>query len=184
MKYYLITLLIIFISTNVFSSDDDKNEFVILDSLLLDASENESGIETLMEYIDNLSNKNEFNKLPLLLSYKGITEAIKAKYAFWPFTKLSYLNYGLQLMNSAVNKDSKNVKIRYMRFTVLNSLPGIVGHSSFADREAEKLFTQLVELNNSEIELYNKIASLLVDSERLSAKENDTLVKLYNVERK
>lgn len=183
MKYFLIISFILIYSVTVFASDFAEKEVAILDSLLLIASENESGLEALVEYIDKLTTKKEFNKSPLLLSYRGIAEAVKGKYAFWPFTKLSYLNDGLELMNEAVTKDSLNIKIRYMRFTVLNSLPGIVGHSSFADSEANKLYTQLVEMNNSDSKLYNSIASLLVKSERLNDNQVDELLKYYIVEK-
>jgi hypothetical protein len=182
MRYLLIICLVYIFSNTAVASDYEKNEFVVLDSLLFEASHNESGLDALENYIDSLSNMDEFNKLPLLLSYRGITEALKGKYAFWPFSKLSYLNDGLDLMDEAINKDSSNIKTRYMRFTVLNSLPAIVGHSDFADKEAKKLYAQLAESKISDKELYDSIASLLVQSERLSTEESKILIKKFNVE--
>lgn len=183
MKYYLLIFLITLFSAITLASDYNKKEIIILDRLLLDASENESAIKELVYFIDSLSHNDEFNKLPLLKSYKGVAEALKGKYAFWPFSKLSYLNDGLKLMDEAVNEDSSNVKIRYMRFTVLDKLPAILGHSANADKEAKKLYTQLIELNNSENKFYRNVASLLVESERLSTKEVEILLKHYNVVR-
>lgn len=183
MKHYLFTFLMILFSATILASDYDKKEIIILDRLLLDASENESAIKELVNFIDSLSNKNEFNKLPLLKSYRGVAEALKGKYALWPFSKLSYLNDGLKLMDEAVNEDSSNVKIRYMRFTVLDRLPAIIGHSANADKEAKKLYTQLIEQNNSENKFYRNVANLLVKSERLSSKEVEILLKHYSVVR-
>ena len=184
MKFYLITFLMIIFSFIIFASDYDKKEILILDSLLLDASENELSVKVLVDFIDSLLIKDEFNKLPLLTSYKGAAEVLKGKYAFWPFSKLSYLNDGLELMDKAVQSDSTDIKTRYMRFIVLHSLPAILGHSSYADKEPNKLFSKLVELNNSENKFYKTVASLLVNSDRLNSKEVKILLEHYNVAKK
>ena len=87
-------------------------------------------------------------------------------------------------MNEAVNIDSTDIKIRYIRFSVLNSLPGILGYSSQADEEAVILYHQILEPKNSENNFYKTVATSLVNCERLNDEEVETVIKNYNLEKK
>ena len=67
---------------------------------------------------------------PLLLCYKGAVTMVLAKYYFNPLIKYGYFKRGKKLVEKAISRDSANIEMRYLRFTLQSNLPAFLGYSS------------------------------------------------------
>ena len=92
-----------------YSSVEDENQLEKLDSLIK------------ITFSDSIS-----NYPPIILAYYGGIQALKAKHAFWPFNKLSYFNSSMDILEKAVEKGPENLEIRFIRFAILDNVPGIL----------------------------------------------------------
>jgi len=66
----------------------------------------------------------------VLLAYKGAVTMVQAKYTFNPITKFLCFKRGKNLVEKAISRDSADIEIRYLRFTLQSNLPGFLGYSS------------------------------------------------------
>lgn len=65
---------------------------------------------------------------------------IQAKYAFNPFVKYERFKSGKALIEQAFQRDSTNLEIRLIRYSIQSNLPGFLGYHS--DLNKDKLFIQ------------------------------------------
>ncbi|MBI3233865.1 MAG: hypothetical protein HYZ42_07450 [Bacteroidetes bacterium] len=60
--------------------------------------------------------------------YAGVI-AIKAKFAFWPIEKLSYVKNAMSLLDQSISKAPDNVEIRWIRYSIEINIPEILGYN-------------------------------------------------------
>lgn len=66
---------------------------------------------------------------PLLMAYRGGAEALLAKHALNPYTKLDYLAKSMTTLRLAINADPSNAEIRFIRFSIQYYIPKFLGYS-------------------------------------------------------
>lgn len=108
--------------------------------MLLFSNNTETNIEIIREtYERSESDSKSANKLkdltasessPLIKAYHGVSYAFLAKHGSNPMSKLSNLKKGLNIMNQAVKLDSKDVEIRFLRYSVESNIPRFVSFES------------------------------------------------------
>lgn len=98
------------------------------------AIEDEDKAEELFEKL----NTNEAKSDALLLAYCGATRALMAKHAMNPYSKLKYLKEGSAMLNTAVDKNPKQIEVRYLRFSVEKNVPDFLDYKQHlqADKKA------------------------------------------------
>jgi hypothetical protein len=80
---------------------------------------------------------------PVMICYKGANEMMQAKYALNPMVKLDKFNKGKQLMQRAFTRDTLNLEIRFIRYSIQSNLPAFLGYHN--ELEADKRYL----LNNT-----------------------------------
>src|SRR5688500_18402559 len=55
---------------------------------------------------------------PTIMAYFGTSQAIRAKHAFNPYNKITYLKSGIKTLEKAVGKSPENLEIRFLRFSL------------------------------------------------------------------
>ena len=183
MKYILVTLFLCTANyTQIYSKNNEElNYLEILKEIRFtyySAVENEDKIEELEKIILNSFSDQQNNYPPLILAYWGGVEALKAKHAFWPFTKLTLLNKSMEIFNLALLESPDNLEIRFLRFTILHYIPSILGYGDERNDDIKKI-TELINRNEkvSYDDLIQKgILEFMIDSGRLD--ENQKL--FYN----
>lgn len=78
-------------------------------------------LNSLMLHVDT-------TKDPVLICYKGANEMIQAKYSFNPITKLNKVNKGRSLIQQAFKRDTLNLEIRFIRYSIQSNLPTFLGY--------------------------------------------------------
>jgi hypothetical protein len=69
-------------------------------------------------------------KEALMQAYQGVALALKAKYSYNPYTKVSAVKEGSALLNAAVNRSAADTEIRFLRYSVEVNTPSMVGVST------------------------------------------------------
>lgn len=78
---------------------------------------------------DLLKGVNNNTAVPVLVCYKGASEMIQAKYTFNPFTKWEKFSKGKKLLQQAISRDTLDLEMRFIRFSVQSNLPGFLGYN-------------------------------------------------------
>lgn len=60
---------------------------------------------------------------PLIIAYKGASEAVMAKHVWNPYSKLKQLKSAASFFEQAIELNPKNAEIRFLRFTVEHYVP-------------------------------------------------------------
>jgi len=110
------------------------------------ATTDEEKANELVEYTKLHSSENI-----VILGYMGAAEILLAKYAFSPISKWNYFNRGKKILESAIIKDPNNLELRFLRLTIQENIPAILGYSSLIENDMKFLynkvgFTQDVQL--------------------------------------
>jgi len=69
-------------------------------------------------------------KEALMQAYQGVALALKAKYSYNPYTKVSAVKEGSGLLNAAVARAGTDTEIRFLRYSVEVNTPSMVGIST------------------------------------------------------
>jgi hypothetical protein len=133
------------------------------------------------EYIEAINSDDKTDELlkklskpslnePLLIAYKGATEALKAKHAFNPYTKLSYLKKSNESLQHAIQLRPQDVEIRFLRFSIQHYLPGFLR----ADKELQEDKSVIIEhLKDQGLDqsLRQSIGKFMIESGRCTPQE-------------
>ncbi|QJD95505.1 hypothetical protein HH214_06275 [Mucilaginibacter robiniae] len=119
------------------------------------------------------------NKSPLLTSYLGAVEALRAKHTWNPYLKLKYLNDAENTLEGAVNNDPHNIEIRFMRFSIEHNVPGFLGYTKHLEADRKEMIRQLDKkyYASADQNVVITIIKFLINSKRCTPDENETLHK-------
>jgi hypothetical protein len=147
--------------------------------LFYEGVENEAAAEKLDELIKK-NYKEDFSVYPpLILAYAGGTEALKAKHAFSPFSKFSYLMSSLDILETAVAKSPADLEIRFIRFSILDNIPGFFGYSSERNSDKNVIIKELLRNDFSRLgqETQKGITEYLLRSDNVTEAEKNILLQ-------
>jgi len=124
---------------------------------------------------DRLNSIND--KTPLELSYIGALEALKAKHAWNPYSKLKYLKRSEGTLAKAVTAEPHNMEIRFMRFSVEYKVPGFLGDKKHLYTDREEIITQIKQghYTTDDKQMVITISRFLLNSKTCTAAENTYL---------
>ncbi len=165
-------VLYILLSANLIWANNDVET---LRKIFIIASEDANKAKALYHYFE----KKETISEPTELAYKGATIALMAKFSNGLYTKLSYINKSLDIINQAVKSDPSNFEIRYLRFSVERNLPPVLNRSKNIEKDTEIILNHLKNKNcwNG---FETDIARDLINSNRLSETQKSVLVNHLN----
>ena len=170
-------ILLIFLTAIVYAAAPlnyekkaSKSELSELRSIYYAGVENDEYIDSLKIIIDANFGKDHSNYSPIVLAYHAGISALKSKHAFWPFNKMSYLNEAMDIFEKAIERDPDNLEIRFMRFSILYYVPGILGYDYEEESDAKKLFNLLLKKDYSSVdyEIQFGMIEFLIQSDFLS----------------
>jgi len=82
--------------------------------------------------------KTDISGSNLLLGYKGAVEMGVGRHHPNVFKKMGYFSDGKENLEKAIEKDPKNIELRFLRLTIQTNLPGFLGYGE--SKEIDKLF--------------------------------------------
>ncbi len=111
-----------------------------------------------------------------LIGFKAMSELMMCNHVFSPLSKLSYFNSGKKLLETAIQKDPKNIELRFFRFSTQSNVPALLNYSSNIN-EDKMILMNYLKINNSitDKDLYQRIKSYMLKSTYCSASEKQQL---------
>ncbi len=148
-----------------------------------EAVENKDLTYQLISYIEKTFSSDVEKYMPVILAYRGALEALQAKHTYNPFSKVSYLISSLNKIEQAVEKNPDCLEIRFIRFSILHHLPGILGYRQELREDTDSIVTLLEKqdysLLNSKIQ--QGIIEFMLESNRLSPQQEKLIKQLSTV---
>jgi hypothetical protein len=86
------------------------------------------------------------------LVYLGALYTIKAKYTFFPFSKLKWAKKGLCIMDEALSRAPEDIEVLFVHGTICHNLPGLFNRQDDARRD----FNKIIELLPDNLHRYDE----------------------------
>ncbi|WP_428331484.1 hypothetical protein [Mucilaginibacter sp.] len=112
---------------------------------------------------------------PVLICYKGASEMIQAKYALNPIAKLDKFNKGKALLKKAISRDTLDLEMRFIRFSIQSNLPAFLGYHDELETDKRFLLDKTKDNKDPELKeiIYNYLSSLpIIKPEELKQLKN------------
>lgn len=111
-----------------------------------------------------------------LIGFKAMSELMMCNHVFSPLSKLSYFNSGKKLLETAIQKDPKNIELRFFRFSTQSNVPALLNYSSNIN-EDKLILMNYLKINNSitDKDLYQRIKTYMLKSSYCSSSEKQQL---------
>ena len=140
--------------------------------------EDKSTNDKFVTFLTDLNNQNPNNFF--VLAYLGAAETLIAKHSYNPYTKLKYLNRGLEKIDKAIIKYPNSIELRFLRFSILHYIPSFLGFSNERNSDLNSLYELIVnkEFHEFKLNFYANIINFIVDSDRLDIKKNSKLLAI------
>ena len=107
--------------------------------MYLEASENEKEAMSFNRQMRLYEGNN-----PLIIAYKGASEAVMAKHVWNPYHKLRQLKSAASHFEQAIQLNPKNAEIRFLRFTVEHYVPRYLNMSENIEADKKIILNSLV----------------------------------------
>ncbi|MBS7564119.1 hypothetical protein KHS38_06850 [Mucilaginibacter sp. Bleaf8] len=173
-KGFVVAVLILSAALITAFTSVQKYDVKLLRKQLVQALEKRSVNDSLYKVLGA-----DKNKPPLIVSYYGAVQALKAKYTWNPYYKIKYIKDAENTLQTAVNEEPHNMEIRFMRFSIEHNLPGFLGYDKHLDMDRKEMIQQLDKKNYpaADKDVAVTIIKFLLDSKRCTAQESERLHK-------
>lgn len=165
------------------SSEIDTATINYLRHNFYEAVDNKKLTYELISFIEQEFKSDEDNYVPIILAYRGALEALQAKHTYNPFSKVSYLVSSLNKIEQAVNNQPECLEIRFIRFSILHHLPGILGYRKELREDAEAIVSllSLKDYSNLNSEIQQGIIDFMLESNRLLPVQEKIIKQLSTI---
>jgi hypothetical protein len=106
---------------------------------------------------------------PVIIAYRGAIEAILTKHKWNPFDKINCLNKSEQSFNEAIVLNPQDVEVRFIRYSVEQHIPRILGFSKHIKEDEVFIANRLEHMKSIDISLEMKkyIVHFLMEKSKL-----------------
>jgi hypothetical protein len=113
-------------------------------------------------------------KTPIILAYQAAAEALQAKHSWNVLAKWAGIEKSMSLFQKAIQEDSENAEIRFLRFSIQFNTPTILGYSKNLEEDKQKL-VNLFPYLDLPTEMQQAIKKILLQSQLCSEEEKEIL---------
>lgn len=131
MRSLVIFLVLTFIAGRIFSQDEVLRKMFF-------AAQTESAKKDFYNYCVNLQNKTNTQ-----IAYSGVAAAMYAEVVSNVSDKLQFFNSGKSIIEKSIARDSYNPELRFLRFSVQEKAPRMLGYSSNLEEDADLIYYAL-----------------------------------------
>jgi hypothetical protein len=174
MKYALLVFCFALLSMNSYSESISPSDIRNIKEAMYRAVESPRVTDSL--YSELISKK---SNSPLVLAYVGTLEALKAKHSWNPYNKLKFVAQAQKTLKIAIGKESDNLEIRFMRFSIQHYTPSFLGYSKELDEDRQAIIKQYRTkgFGMADELLIKSIAKFMIESKRCSPADVTILQK-------
>jgi hypothetical protein len=115
------------------------------------------------------------------LGYEAAREMIAAAHTMNPLNKLKYFNNGKEILESAILANKDNIELHYLRFTLQEHSPSILGYKGKMKEDKSFLMQHISEkLKQTDSDLFERITLNFLKSDYLNSEEKTKLKSVIN----
>ncbi len=162
-------LALCFVTLSVSASMNPTLDIHTLRREYLQAVENEDKTDELLAILSR-----ENSQEPLLIGYRAALEALKAKHAFNPYNKMSYLKKAQKTFEQAIKLSPEDVEVRFLRFSVQHYLPAFLGASKNLEEDKIAILKN-IQHPDLDKDVRTTVARFMIESKRCNAVEQQAL---------
>jgi hypothetical protein len=180
LKLFFSICILISVLSSAQVADVDSASMDFIRNKFYEGVEDEDQADKLESFLRKKYGMN-FNEIdPIITAYFGAIEALRGKHAFFPFTKLSYVNSSQDILKKAIELAPGNLEIRFLRFSILHHIPAILGYGSERESDKNIIYNLLLERDYSQLsfEIQKGIADFMIESGRMSEDQIKELKKI------
>lgn len=143
------TLFLLFLFTSGFCASQELEE---LRTDYPKANKESSFTDALFEILASVSKEDD----KTLVGYKGALLTLKAKHAKGFGNKKKYFKAGVELLEFAIESDTKNIEIRCLRLSVQENAPRIVGYKGKIEEDKKFLLNNYAVITDMGVRKFIK----------------------------
>lgn len=116
-------------------------------------------------------------KQHLLLSkaYLAAAEMSMAKYKVNPYSKITIFNKGKVKLEEVISRDTTNIELRYIRYTIQDNIPSILGYAKQMPSDKVYLLKHLPAIKKTDRDLFARVSTYLILRAKLNNEEKKLL---------
>jgi len=116
---------------------------------------------------------------PVILAYQAVSEAFMARVEWNPYSKILRLRKSESLFSQALDRDSDNLEIRFLRFSTQAGIPSFLGFSKDMKADKDRIIKNIDSVDKQDIDqsLLNFIINFLSESNYCTADDLEILKK-------
>ncbi|MEZ5083084.1 MAG: hypothetical protein R2750_06510 [Bacteroidales bacterium] len=171
MNKVVLIVIVVLMSLPVLASNMDISE---VRTLYFEGWIGECGANELVQLLSSNAPTD-----PVMSAYYGASIATTANCKTWPLQKLSAFNEGKKIIENAVDSDSDNIEIRFIRFTIQSNIPSLLNYNDM--EEDKKFILERLNLQASsgvDLDLTKRILNYMISSGELTPGEKQNLTNL------
>lgn len=170
----LFVILLITLSSTLFAQANNLDQ--IREDYIASITDSEKA-DKLCDQLEDVKNPSA-----VIMAYLGSVQAIKAKHAWNPVSKMSYLSKGFETINKAVAKDPNQLEVRFLRFSLQYYVPSFLGYSKNLINDKNMIVSILKNSHVSKLdvngEILKNMVNFMIVSKKCSAQEISILKKV------
>ena len=124
--------------------------------------------EKVTRELDQFAKTNTTVPSSIRNAYLAVTYMALSQYQNNPVSKLKGFNEGKNRLEKAIQTDTSSLEMRYMRLSIQQHAPGILGYTSHISKDTRFLITHLNSLKKSDPDLFVRIYTYLLIKCKLS----------------
>ncbi len=145
----------------------------------LQASERKTALDSFLSKLENID-----KKTPAEECYFGICNGICCQYDESNWSKFKHVVKAKNALNSAVEKDSKDPELRFMRFMLEHFLPSFLGFNKHIDEDIKVIFSNPNFIDDN-LALKKKVIEFMIWTKRCTPEQTKLLdAKMKEITRK
>ncbi len=162
---------LLFLSTFIFQKEIYCQQFnrQQLRDLFLQATERKTALDSLASKLENIE-----KKTPTEESYYGLCNGLYCQYDDGNWAKLRHVIKSKNHLNSAVERDSKDPELRFLRLMLEHFLPSFLGLNKHIPDDLHVIFANPNFIDDN-LALKKKVIEFLLWSKRCTAEQNKLL---------
>ncbi|MBC6999296.1 hypothetical protein [Cytophaga sp. FL35] len=158
-------LKFLFVSLFSFTAFFSANSIEEIREAYIDAAQSEKALKELYSDLTSVAKNDD----PTKVAYKGAVTTMMARYADGYKAKKDYFKDGKELLEHAIEADSKNVEIRCLRLSIQENLPKILGYHRNVEEDKDYILEHYKELKSQGAK--NFVKGYIKKSESFSEEE-------------
>lgn len=115
-------------------------------TLFLSAAQSEDKVNELLKLTENAPKEDV-----VMRGYQGAARTLLAKYSINPVTKINHFKKGKNILESALSASPNNIELRYLRLTIQENVPRMLGYSDMIDKDRAFLREKLPGLADKQL---------------------------------